>query len=81
MQAFDVELLRRQVLQAVQAGSGGYPAALLRPRYLAARYGPSEIAAQKPPAAWDCRGLLASMELDTPCLLYSSTRSLRFWSA
>jgi hypothetical protein len=45
VQAFDVELMRRQALHSVQAGDGDYPTALMRLRYLAARYGPPEIAA------------------------------------
>ena len=45
MQAFDVELLRRQVLHSVQVGDGDYGPALVKLRYLAARYGPPELAA------------------------------------
>ena len=44
VQAFDVELMRRQVLHSVQAVDGDYEPALLKLRYLAARYGPPEIA-------------------------------------
>ena len=44
VQAFDVELLRRQVLHSVQVGDGDYASALARLRYLAAQYGPPEIA-------------------------------------
>jgi hypothetical protein len=50
VQAFDVERLRRQVLTSVQVGGGDYSAALMRLRYLAARYGPPEIAALARPA-------------------------------
>jgi hypothetical protein len=50
VQAFDVELLRRQVLHSVQVGGGDYGPAQLRLRYLAARYGPPEIAALARPA-------------------------------
>jgi hypothetical protein len=39
VQAFDVELLRRQTLRSVQASGGDYDTALARLRYLAARYG------------------------------------------
>jgi hypothetical protein len=39
-QAYDVGLLRRQVLHSVQVGDGDYTSALARLRYLAARYGP-----------------------------------------
>jgi hypothetical protein len=49
VQAFDVELLRRQVLHSVQVGDGDYGPALTRLRYLAARYGPPEIAALAQP--------------------------------
>ena len=59
VQAFDVELLRRQVLHSVQVGDGDYGPALTRLRYLAARYGPPEICAlarpeelPQPPAHW-----------------------------
>jgi hypothetical protein len=45
VQAYDVELLRRQVLHSVQVGDGDYGPALFRLRYLAAQYGPPEIAA------------------------------------
>jgi hypothetical protein len=45
VEAFDVELLRRQVLGSVQVGDGDYGPALARLRYLAARYGPPAIAA------------------------------------
>ena len=45
MQAFDVDLLRRQVLHSVQVGDGDYEPALMRLRDLAARCGPPEIAA------------------------------------
>lgn len=45
VQAFDVELLRRQTLHSIEAGDGGYSAALAKLRYLAARYGLPEIAA------------------------------------
>ena len=45
VQAFDVELLRRQVLHSVRVGDGDYPSAVARLHYLAARYGPPEIAA------------------------------------
>ena len=34
VQAFDVELLRRQVLGSIQVGDGDYTAALMRLRYL-----------------------------------------------
>jgi hypothetical protein len=43
VQAFDGELLRRQVLHSVQVGDGDYASALMRLRYLAAHYGPPEI--------------------------------------
>ena len=45
VQAFDVDLLRRQILRSLQVGDGDYTSALARLRYLAARYGPPEIAA------------------------------------
>ena len=45
VQAFDAELLRCQTLRSVQVGDGDYGPALSRLRYLAARYGPPEIAA------------------------------------
>ena len=45
VQAFDVELLRRRTLRSLQVGDGDYTSALARLRYLAARYGPPEIAA------------------------------------
>jgi hypothetical protein len=45
VQAFDIELLRRRILHSVQVGDGDYGPALVRLRYLAARYGPPEIAA------------------------------------
>ena len=45
VQAFDVELLRRQVLHSVRVGDGDYPSAVARLQYLAARYGPPEFAA------------------------------------
>lgn len=45
VQAFDVELLRRQILHSIQVSDGGYLTALARLRYLAARYGPPELAA------------------------------------
>ena len=45
VRTFDVELLRRQVLHSIQVGDGDYGPALARLRYLAARYGPPEIAA------------------------------------
>jgi hypothetical protein len=45
VQAFDVDLLRRQVLHSIEVADGNYPSALLRVRYLAARYGPPEFAA------------------------------------
>ena len=44
VQAFDVELLRGQRLRSVQGGGGDYSSALSRLRYLAARYGPPELA-------------------------------------
>ena len=50
VQAYDVELLRRQVLHSVQVGDGDYGPALARLRYLAARYGPPEITALARPA-------------------------------
>ena len=40
VEAWDVELMREQLLEAVPRGDG---AALLTLRYLAARYGPHEI--------------------------------------
>jgi hypothetical protein len=43
VQAFDVELLRRETLRSVQVGGGDYWSAINRLRYLAARYGPPEI--------------------------------------
>ena len=49
-QAYDVELLRRQVLHSVQVGDGDYGPALARLRYLAARYGSPEIRALARPA-------------------------------
>jgi hypothetical protein len=59
VQAFDVDLLRRQVLHSVQDGDGDYGPALTRLRYLAARYGSPEIARlarpeelPQPPAHW-----------------------------
>ena len=45
VQAVDVELLRRQTLRSVQVGDGDYGSALSRLRYLAAGYGPPDIAA------------------------------------
>ena len=50
VQAFDLELRRHQVLRSVQVGDGDYTAALAKPCYLAARYGPPAI------AAWPARG-------------------------
>ena len=50
VRAFDVDLLRRQVLHSVQVGDGDYTGALARLRYLAARYGPPELAALARPA-------------------------------
>ena len=46
MQAFDIELLRRQLLASIAAvGLAGYSPAVAELRYLAARYGPPAIAA------------------------------------
>jgi hypothetical protein len=50
VQAFDLGLLRRQVLHSVQVGDGDYGPALAKLRYLAARYGLPEIAALARPA-------------------------------
>ena len=43
VQAFDVELLRRQTLRSVQVGDGDYEPALMRLRYLAALARPEEL--------------------------------------
>ena len=45
MQAFDVDLLRRQLLTSIAAGLAAYGPAVAELRYLAARYGPPAIAA------------------------------------
>jgi cation diffusion facilitator family transporter len=49
VQAFDVELLRRLMRTEIRLGGAGYPTALLRLRYLAARYGPPECGALPSP--------------------------------
>jgi hypothetical protein len=51
VQAFDVELLRRQLLGSIAAGLAGYGPAVAELRYLAARYGPPAIAALARPDA------------------------------
>lgn len=45
VQAFAIELVRRQLLGSIAAGLAGYGPAVAELRYLAARYGPPAIAA------------------------------------